>query len=519
MMEITFLGHAGFCVETEKAIIIMDPWLSPTGAFEGAWFQFPRNHHLAAYVQEKLSNTNKERYIYISHEHKDHFDLKFLNSIENRDFTLIIAKFRRAELRRIFKDYNCTRVICCSHGEEVLFSDGSIKLYMIDTELNRDSSILVKTNTGTFLNINDCKIMDLLPEIAKNEGKIDVFTSQFSGATCHPTCYEYSHEVYGRISRKKSRSKFEAVARSIETVKPRFWLPSAGPACFLDSTLMHLNFENINIFPRAPEVIRFLKKRLKKMTVETPNIMPGDILDVKSGKFIYLANERIDEADVESYIREYAAQFQSFFEARKNTYSSINPQVIWSKLQKELEEKLKHLHLHKRITVPLYFCLNDQPDKVLRVNFPEKKVEFVNNIIDKQYYSLRTDSWEIARIFDNKLTWDDFMLSFRMKLNREPDIYQTLMNGFLINEAEDINPFCEKVLANEQNQERIVIEADGTRYAINRYCPHEGGDLSQGWIAGRKIICPRHRWIFDLEDSGKCTTSDCSMHAFPLEED
>ena len=242
----------------------------------------------------------------------------------------------------------------------------------------------------------------------------------------------------------------------------------------------------INIFPRAPEVIKFLKKRLKKITVETPNIMPGDILDVKSGNFVYLAKERIDETNVESYIREYAAQFQSFFEAREKTYSTIDSQVIWGKLQKELEEKLKHLHLHKRITVPLYFCFNDQPDKVLRVNFPEKKLEFVKDIQDKQFYTIRTNSWEIVRIFDNQLTWEDFMLSFRMKLNREPDIFQTLMHGFLTNEAEDINHFCEKLLANEHNQERIVVEANGTRYAINRYCPHEGGDLSQGWIAGKQ---------------------------------
>src|SRR2546423_1088590 len=118
-MEIMYLGHAGFCVETEKTIVIMDPWLSPMGAFDGAWFQFPKNFHLAAYVQEKLNNNNKDRYIYISHEHKDHFDLNFLNSIENRDFTLIIANFRREELKRIFKDYNCKKIIICNHGEEI----------------------------------------------------------------------------------------------------------------------------------------------------------------------------------------------------------------------------------------------------------------------------------------------------------------------------------------------------------------------------------------------------------------
>lgn len=518
-MEITYLGHAGFCVETEKTIVIMDPWLSPSGAFDGAWFQFPQNHHLAPYVQEKLNNKNKDRYLYVSHEHKDHFDLRFLNSIENRDFTLVIPKFRRAELRRIFKDYHCKKVIFCSHEEEVSIADGTIKLYLIDTELNRDSAILLKTKTGSFLNINDCKLMELLHDIRIKEGEIDVFTSQFSGAIWHPTCYEYSKEQYRKISKKKVRSKFEAVARSIEAVQPRFWLPSAGPVCFLDPALIHLNFESINIFPRATEVVQFLRKRLKKITVETPFIMPGDILDVTLGKFTYLAKERVDEANVESYIREYAAKFQGFFEARQNTNSTVEPEKIWDKLRKALEDKLKYLHLHKRITVPLYFCLNDHADKVMRVSFPDKKLELVDNIQEKQYYSIRTNSWEITRIFDHILTWEDFMLSFRLKLNREPDIYQTLINGFLTNEAEDINYFCEKLLVIEQNQERIVVEANGTRYAINRFCPHEGGDLSQGWIAGKKVFCPRHRWVYDLENSGKCTTNSCSIHAFPLEDD
>ena len=60
-MQITYLGHAGFCVETSQSIVIMDPWMSPTGAFDSAWFQFPCNHHLAALVQEKLQNTTKHR--------------------------------------------------------------------------------------------------------------------------------------------------------------------------------------------------------------------------------------------------------------------------------------------------------------------------------------------------------------------------------------------------------------------------------------------------------------------------
>ena len=105
-MLITYLGHAGFCVETSRSIVIMDPWLSPTGAFDASWFQYPCNHHLAALVQEKLQDPTKERYLYISHEHKDHFDIAFLKSLAARDFTLVLAHYRRPALRELWQIIN-----------------------------------------------------------------------------------------------------------------------------------------------------------------------------------------------------------------------------------------------------------------------------------------------------------------------------------------------------------------------------------------------------------------------------
>jgi|GEM_PF-5864128 len=53
---------------------------------------------MAAFVQEKLHYPDKDKYIYVSHEHKDHFDLEFLNSLRSRDFELLIPKFRRNAL-------------------------------------------------------------------------------------------------------------------------------------------------------------------------------------------------------------------------------------------------------------------------------------------------------------------------------------------------------------------------------------------------------------------------------------
>ena len=519
-MEITALGHAGFCVETEQAILILDPWLSPSGAFDSAWFQLPRNHHMAAFVQEKLQDARKERFLYISHEHKDHFDLDFLNSLSCQDFTLIIPRFRRAELRELLKNYRCKQLLTCQDGEEVPFGDGSLVLFLEDAELNRDSAVLIKANKRTFLNINDCKIHDRLPAILRDHGPIDVFTAQFSGAIWHPTCYDYPRPVYESISRKKMLSKFEAVARAIQTLNPRIYLTSAGPACFLDPLLFHLNFEPVNIFPRGPKFLAYLEKRLKNSPTQWYDIMPGDVLDVESGTFLYQAQDRLTDDNFEAYMKQYAAQYEGYFRDRQLRYQQPSVDAIWASLKTELERKLAQLILHDRVKMPLYFRLSDDPCRMLRIDFPAKEVTIVSALAETNHYSITLPSWEVARVLDRRLTWEDLSLTFRMRLNREPDVYQAVIHGFLMMEADDMNHFCAKVLHVESRQERMLVEGGGCRYSVNRYCPHQGADLTHGWIEqGKYLVCPRHRWQFDLTNHGKCTTNDTSIAAYPTDED
>ena len=169
-----------------------------------------------------------ERFVYISHEHKDHLDLAFLDSLRCRDFTVVIPDFRRDYLVTAFADYSCKDVVACGDGDSLAIPEGRIKLYLDDSELNRDSAILVQAGGRSFLNLNDCRIIDELPGIARQEGAPDVFACQFSGASRHPTCYDYSREQYEAIASKKVRAKISSVAQAIKTLRPQVYLASAG---------------------------------------------------------------------------------------------------------------------------------------------------------------------------------------------------------------------------------------------------------------------------------------------------
>jgi UDP-MurNAc hydroxylase len=519
-MEITYLGHASFLVETDQLMLVTDPWLSPEGAFDSAWFQFPCNHHLAPFLREKLRDSTKQRYLYVSHEHRDHFDPEFLKTLPSSEMTFLVPHFERAALRNELASLHPKSLILCEHGQAVPVPGGYAKLYLDDSGISRDSALLLNSDGQSFLDMNDCKLYDEVAAIRKEEGPITVLSCQFSGATWHPTCYDYEPSEYQRISQQKRTSKFEMVARAIAAVQPQVYLPSAGPACFLDPDLLHLNFEPVNIFPRSAMFLDFLRQRLADSGTRLFDIMPGDVVQSASGEFQSRGTERVDEENFAQYIHDYAARYASYFADKQPLLAAAQFDELLAKLGTALQGKLDAFSLRDRIRVPLYVGFRDYSAEFLRIDFPNNRIERVTSVPESNYYSLRAPAWQIARILNHSITWEEFALTFRMRLNRKPDVYQTLIQGFLLMEPEDMNWFCGKIVEIEQRKNRIIVEAGGTRYSIDRFCPHQGADLSQGWLAeGRLWTCPRHRWQFALDKEGRCLTSNGSIHAVCLESD
>ena len=45
----------------------------------------------------------------------------------------------------------------------------------------------------------------------------------------------------------------------------------------------------------------------------------------------------------------------------------------------------------------------------------------------------------------------------------------------------------------------MIVNVDGTLYAVNRICTHETADLSTGFLAGTEVTCPLHLSRFDVK--------------------
>jgi L-ascorbate metabolism protein UlaG (beta-lactamase superfamily) len=71
VVELTWLGQAGFLLETRNARLLIDPWVSPA---EGRLIEPPPLDLVADGIDGVL----------VTHEHSDHFDLPFLEQLAKR---------------------------------------------------------------------------------------------------------------------------------------------------------------------------------------------------------------------------------------------------------------------------------------------------------------------------------------------------------------------------------------------------------------------------------------------------
>lgn len=89
-------------------------------------------------------------------------------------------------------------------------------------------------------------------------------------------------------------------------------------------------------------------------------------------------------------------------------------------------------------------------------------------------------------------------------------------NWFDIGPLEQIPQRGARVVKTPRRNIAVFRTAGDEVFALENRCPHKGGPLSEGIIHGRKVACPLHNWIIDL-DSGSATGADhgCAR-SFPV---
>jgi UDP-MurNAc hydroxylase len=506
-MKLTYLGHAGFLIETPLCLLLLDPWLSSTGAYDAAWFQYPCNHQLEQPLLERLAATNKPLYIYISHGHQDHYDLEFLKKVVDLNPHFILPKFTTPTFRAIVDTFLLDKIVFLANEEVFDRDDFSVTLYLEESGINRDSAILVESQGQSFLNLNDCKIFDKINYFQHQ--KIDVFTTQFSGATWHPICYEYDRASADLISIDKRLRKFKNVAQAIKILQPAIFIPSAGPCCFLDPDLFHLNSIENGIFPTAEEFLNWLHQHLDLENTQNMLLLPGDSLKLPNGE-LEAIDQPLDYHSLtkEDYLFQYYQQVKNKIEILTVSMTA-DPLQVFENLGVELSLKCQIFGITDLEDRCLYFGLTELTDRYWKVDLQQQTVSVSEQILDREFYSIVAPAWQVERVLKHEIHWEDFCLSFRSRLRRVPDLYSTVWNLFLFRNADELTWAAQSLQQLDRASSRVRISCPETakQWEIRQHCPHQGADLAHACVEeGRYLICPRHGWKFDLENAGKLAT-------------
>ncbi|HTA37987.1 MAG TPA: non-heme iron oxygenase ferredoxin subunit [Candidatus Acidoferrales bacterium] len=63
----------------------------------------------------------------------------------------------------------------------------------------------------------------------------------------------------------------------------------------------------------------------------------------------------------------------------------------------------------------------------------------------------------------------------------------------------------------------LLCNVDGSVYAIEDVCTHDGGPLDQGELEGACVVCPRHGATFDVRSGDPTMPAVMPVATFPVD--
>ncbi|PWS28920.1 (2Fe-2S)-binding protein [Pedobacter yonginense] len=62
-----------------------------------------------------------------------------------------------------------------------------------------------------------------------------------------------------------------------------------------------------------------------------------------------------------------------------------------------------------------------------------------------------------------------------------------------------------------------IIKTAGKIYATQSFCPHAGGNFGGGWCKNGQLVCPIHRYAYNLETGRGAEGQGDYINIFPTE--
>ena len=520
MGSIEFLGHSGLAIEHGKRLLLCDPWLSPRGAYNASWFQYPE------YPRRSVGKLLRPDAVYVSHEHPDHYDPWFLKHLP-KDTVMLTGRFHKKRCARKLRQLGFERIIELDDFEAYeLAPDFLVRVSVPKHNCAPhwfDSCALIDVGRRRVLNLNDANLAVDTESVRKQQ--VDVLFSQASPAIWYPLTYTtYAPEQRKRLMAQRRESAIESFVAAAKAVRPKVAIPFAGPPCFFDPELADFFLAPDSMFPTAP-----ISAERLRTTTEIPSVV------LKPGDRLLLAPSERDERGSEPcaagfrILREltyadfdYERDRRAYYESRRVEKEAIIADELGSipEASADLFEQFarhfgilirKNPFFRARIDMRVLFEVTGTNGGAWVVDFRDAAQESsVYAWSDEPcQYRFQLDARNVAQVLRGEFSWEDVLLSFRFRAHRDPDRYNQHLFTFLkMADHGALQAIAKAEIAMaDAPDDRFELDVNGARYSVQRFCPLAGSDLREAEVADGFIVCPGHRWHFDLT-TGACREAD-----------
>jgi UDP-MurNAc hydroxylase len=337
-MKITLVSHASVIIQTSDCKIWTDPWLFGK-AFMESWSLLPRAHWNDK-IYEGID------FVWISHEHPDHFHLPTLKSMPASFKDRIILLFQKNNSNKMpeaFKKLGFKNIQLLPHRKIVSITSQT-KVHCCQIGPTPDSSLAVINNGYTMLNLNDCEANSKDCKIfSKDLGKVNLILNQFSVAGYR------GHFDYATHLRNKANIILENMVQNHKDLSADITIPIASFVYFSDEDNRY-----VNNFMNTPGDVKIF---FDQHHLKTAILYPGDsyISNTEYDSEIALAKfkeiyQNLDELEYRKPpIIEYE-KLKNVFENRYNQLKEKYPKWIMKKL-KPLIIKISDLEINLKISL------------------------------------------------------------------------------------------------------------------------------------------------------------------------
>lgn len=505
-MRITSIGHAGLLMETAAGRIVCDPWFTP--AYFGSWVPFPDNS-----VIDPALLADAE-YLYVSHLHRDHFDPDWLSRHMSKDTTVLLPDYPVPDLRDALEGLGF-RSFVQTRNNEVTELDGGLRILInaltspTDGPLG-DSGLAVDDGRVRVYNQNDSRPVESGP--IERFGALHAHFLQYSGAIWYPMVYDFPERMKQTVGTRKRRNGMARALKYVEQYGAKHVFPFAGPPCFLDDDLFHLNDldqDEANVFPDQFAFLEYAREQERDnvhlfLTGTTVELTPEGGVAVEQIPADELARIRDDR---KGYLLSYKRRVQPEIDAILGALPQDRSDLV-ARLKEWVEPLIETADqtcagLNGRILLEVAAADGGDDEQIV--------FDFLDRRIDAYAGEECRYTFRVARPLVEYLVrrreqdWvNQLFLSCRFEASRKGPYNEYIYTFFKSLSVERMT-YVEGYYAESSGVEDYV-RADG--YVIQRHCPHLKADLVRfGSVKDGVLHCQLHGWEFELA-TGRCLTSD-----------